>query len=199
MIFARIAIYTCIYTGNISCTDATQVFPQTYEFLSRDYSVRFSEPEATCPDVVMKNGQNFTVCYYDSEIRPKLMDCDLGEGTYQDGGAYPLLHSGTIGLGKKYEFRFTFDPTLIFSSFTLHYHCSRNLLRIGFTHDLSTMQSSPGLTCGNGHQTKRFTESETPNQNVTVTFIIPPVFRGQEGGIFLSEVQFFRGGSGSHI
>ncbi len=74
----------------IFCTDAAQVFPQTYEFLSRDYSDRFSEPEATCPDVVMRNGEKFTVCYYDSEIRPKLMDCDLGEGTYNSSGAYPL-------------------------------------------------------------------------------------------------------------
>ncbi len=174
------------------------MFPQSYEFTQLS---AFSEPGhgTNCSGMVMRNGQKWTVCYYGSEIKPKLMDCDLGEGTYQDGGAYPLL-SGTTDK-KIYEFMFTFDPPLILSSFTLHYYCSRNQLRIGFTHDLSTKQSSPGLTCENGHQMKHFTdsESETPMQNVTVTFIIPPVFRFQEGGIFLSEVQFFRGGSGSHI
>ncbi len=180
----------------IFCTDATQVFPQTYEFLNRDYSVRFSEPEATCPDVVMRNEENFTVCYYGSEIKPKLMDCDLGEGTYQDGGAYPLLYSGTTNR-KTYEFMFTFDPPLNLSSFTLHYYCNRQSIFI-LTHDLRTDQSSQWpIVCGTGYQMESITGSETPNQNVTVTFSIPRGFH-EGGGIFLSEVQFFSGvGSGS--
>ncbi len=173
------------------------MFPQTYEFLSRDYSVMFSEPEATCPDVVMRNGETFTVCYYGSEIRPKLMDCDLGEGTYNNNGAYPLLYNGTSGF-KTYEFVFTFDPPLILSSFTLHYYCSLLSLFV-ITHDLRTSQSSQrNILCGTGHQMESFTGSETPNQNVTVTFRIPPVFN-EGNGIFLSEVQFFSGAdSGSY-
>ncbi len=174
---------------------ATQVFPQSYEFTQLS---AFSEPGhgTNCSGMVMRNGQKWTVCYYDSEIKPKLMDCDLGEETYQDGGAYPLLYSGTTDV-KTYEFMFTFDPPLILSSFTLHYYCSRDRVPVGFTHDLSTNQSIPGLQCETGHQTKRFTEPETSNQKVTLTFGISPVFL-EGGGIFLSEVQFFRGGSGRH-
>ncbi len=173
---------------------ATQVFPQSYEFTQLS---AFSEPEATCPDVAVRNRERFTVCYYDNEIRPKLMDCDLGEGTYQDGGAYPLLYSGPTDR-KIYEFMFTFDLPLILSSFTLHYYCSLSSL-FSVTHDLRTDQSSQRtIVCGTGHQNESFTGSETPNQNVTVTFTIPAGFR-EGGGIFLSEVQFFSGAdSGSY-
>ncbi len=123
------------------------------------------------------------------------MDCDLGEGTYQDGRAYPLLYSGTPSF-ETYEFRFTFDPPLILSSFTLHYYCSP-LSLFTFAHDLHTSQSSQFIECGTGHQMESITGSETPKQNVTVTFRIPVGFR-EGGGIFLSEVQFFSGvGSGS--
>ncbi len=124
------------------------------------------------------------------------MDCDLGEGTYNSSGAYPLLYSGTTDPVKTYKFTFTFDQPLILSSFTLHYYCSRVSLFV-VTHDLRTDQSSRRtIRCQTGHQMESFTGSETPNQNVTVTFIIPPVFH-EGGGIFLSEVQFFSGpGSG---
>ncbi len=177
-------------------TGATQVFPQVYEFEYHNTGV-LSEPEATCPDVVMRNGEIFTVCYYNSEIRPKLMDCDLGEGTYQDGRAYPLLYSGTTGPAKTYKFVFTFDPPLILSSFTLHYYCSLGSVFL-VSHDLRTGQSSRRtIRCQTGHQMESIPGSETPNQNVTVTFNIPAGFR-EGGGIFLSEVQFFSGaGSGS--
>ncbi len=167
---------------------ATQVFPQSYEFTQLSHGTN-------CPDVVMRNGETFTVCYYDSEIRPKLMDCDLGEGTHKVGGAYPLLSGTTI---VAYEVMFTFDSPLILSSFTLHYYCSLHGL-FTVTHDLRTDQSSQRpILCGTGHQMESFTGSETPNQNVTVTFGIPTVF-GEGGGIFLSEVHFFSGaGSGSY-
>ncbi len=189
----------CGHAGTcFTLTGATQVFPQVYEFEYHNTGV-LSEPEATCLGVVRRNGQNRTVCYSDSEIRPKLMDCDLGEGTYQDGGAYPLLYSGPTDR-KIYEFMFTFDSPLILSSFTLHYYCSlRSLFLVA--HDLRTDQSSQQpILCGTGHHKESFTGSaETPNQNVTVIFIIPPAF-GEGGGIFLSEVQFFSGAdSGSYI
>ncbi len=156
----------------------------------------FSEPGATCPGVARRNGDNFTVCYYDSEIRPKLMDCDLGEGT-NSSGAYPLLYSGTTDF-KTYEFMFTFELPLSLFSFTLHYYCSPVFLFL-VSHDLRTDQSSqPPIRCGTGHQMESFTGSATPNQNVTVTFTIPRGFH-EGGGIFLSEVQFFSGpGSGSY-
>ncbi len=93
----------CGHAGTcFSLTDATQVFPQLYESEYHNTGVLL-EPEATCPE---RNRQNFTVCYYDSKIRPKLMDCDLGEGTYNNNGAYPLLYSGTTDL-ETYEFMFT--------------------------------------------------------------------------------------------
>ncbi len=197
-ILSALATSPTLSNGMVFCTDATQVFPQTYEFLSRNYSVRFSEPEAICPDVVMRNEEIFTVCYYDSEIRPKLMDCDLGEGTYQDGRAYPLLYSGPTDW-KTYKFMFTFDLPLILSSFTVHYYCSLGAL-FSVAHDLHTGQSSQRtILCGTGHQNESFTGSETPNQNVTVTLRIPQVF-GEGGGIFVSEVQFFSGpGSGIYM
>ncbi len=175
---------------------ATQVFPQSYEFTQLITSA-FSEPGATCPGVARRNGDNFTVCYYDSDIRPKLMDCDLGEGTHR---AYPLLYSGPTDR-KKYEFRFTFDSPLILSSFTIHYYCRHSSLFL-VSHDLPASQiSQRTIACETGHQKEKeesFTGSETPNQNVTVTFVIPEGFR-EGGGIFLSEVQFFSGpGSGSY-
>ncbi len=175
----------CGHAGTyFTLTGATQVFPQLYESEYHNTGV-LSEPEATCPDVAMRNGQNWTVCYYDSEIRPKLMDCDLGEGTYQVGGAYPLLYSGTTGV-KTYKFMFTFDPPLILSSFTLHYYCSSSVSLFAVAHDLHTDQSSQRtIRCGTGRQMESFTVSETPNQNVTVTFRIPAIFRG--GGWDLSQ------------
>ncbi len=39
--------------------------------------------------VIVRDLLRYKVCYYDSEIRPKLMDYDLGEGTYNES-AYPL-------------------------------------------------------------------------------------------------------------
>ncbi len=172
------------------------MFPQSYEFTQLSVSSE-SGHGTNCPDVVMRNGQNWTVCYHDSEIRPKLMDCDLGEGTYNNSGAYPLFYSGTTNV-KTYKFMFTFDPPLNLSSFTLHYYCSPVLLFV-VAHDLRTDQSSQrSIVCGTGHQMESFTESEIPNQKVTVTFRIPQVF-GEGVGIFLSEVQFFSGAdSGSY-
>ncbi len=50
--------------------------------------------------------------YYGSEIRPELMDCNLGEESHQVDSSYPLFITGNA-TRKEFDFRFTFDPPLI--------------------------------------------------------------------------------------
>ncbi len=169
------------------------MFPQSYEFLYRDRD-EFSEPEDACPGEVRRDNHNYKVCYYDSEIRPKLIDCDLGEGTYQENGSYPLFITGNA-MNKEFEFRFTFDPPLIFSSFILRYSCDHENASASFTVSFNVPGGRGGvdetgtIVCQGAHQRDHLQFSTIPKttyQNVTFSITI-----SKNNGIFLSEVQFF--------
>ncbi len=170
------------------------MFPQSYEFRYRDRHV-FSEPEDACPGEVRRDNHNYKVCYYDSEIRPKLINCDLGEGTYQENGSYPLSITGNA-MNKQFEFRFTFDPPHIFSSFILRYSCDHASASFTVSFDVP---GGPGgfdetgtIVCQGAHQRDHLQFSTIPKttyQNVTLSITI----NRNDDGIFLSEVQFFSG------
>ncbi len=175
-----------------------QVFPTSYEFRDRLLNDVFAEPDATCPDVIMRT-KKYKVCYYNSEIRPKLIDCDLGEGTYNDS-AYLLRKNPNRRPGQlksNFEFRFTFDPPLVLSSFILYYYCSHG--NVSAPVELSYVpindtghgdNDTQSVVCNNTLQREVLFNQNIPGkeyQNVTITIIM----QIPEMQIFLSEVQFF--------
>ncbi len=175
-----------------------QVFPTSYRFRDTVINEVFAEPDTACPDVI-GNRLKYRVCYYGSEIRPKLMDCDLGEGTYNDSAYLLRMWQSITNTDTHFEFRFTFVPPLALSSFVLHYYCSHKNVSVRVELSYVSTNGPEGgdtdtqsVVCNNILQREVLFNHNIPEkeyQNVTITFIM----KIPEPQIFLSEVQFFSG------
>ena len=96
------------------------MFPVSYTF--EDGRFVYSESTTTCPWT--GNGGERT-CYYNREIKPKLVDCDLGtdseilDPSLRDGVyTYRSTDRGNM------DFTFSFESPVLLSSVTFYYYCS---------------------------------------------------------------------------
>ncbi len=176
------------------------MLPTSYRFPDRVfYRALFAEPDATCDDIDLDKA-----CYYNRAIKPKLMDCDLGEGTYNDS-AY-LLRPRPVDpddprnlkfTSTNYVFTFFFNRPLILSTFALHYYCSRE--NVSARVELRYLYiSSPWaddtdiVVCNSTLQREVLFHQIIPRREYEFVSI-KIVLETLEIQIFLSEVQFFNG------
>ncbi len=130
------------------------------------------------------------------------MDCDLGEGTYNDS-AYllrldPDQHDPRMKfIATSFEFMFTFNRPFILSSFALHYYCSRENVsaRVELRYlkiDSPLADDTDIVVCNSTLQREVLFHQIIPRreyQFVSIKIVLETL----EIQIFLSEVQFFNG------
>ena len=96
--------------------------------LKEEEGVVYSEPTTTCP----LTGKGERTCYYNREIKPKLVDCDLRtESIYTIRG----------NIISRVDFTFSFEAPVLFSSVTFYYFCST---RFSFVAYIFLSTGSPG-------------------------------------------------------
>ena len=96
------------------------MFPVSYTFENGTFV--YSESTTTCP---WTGNRGERTCYYNREIKPKLVDCDLGtESEILD----PSLRDGVYTYRGhdpgNMDFTFSFESPVLLSSVTFYYFCS---------------------------------------------------------------------------